>query len=39
MFLEGSSLSRGKEIVECDVIYEIFMAKFLISPHYHPKLY
>ena len=28
--LEGYSLSKGKEIVECDVIYEIFMAKFLI---------
>jgi hypothetical protein len=40
--LKGSSLSRGKEIMEYDVIYEIFMAKFLIlqnSPHYQPKLY
>jgi hypothetical protein len=42
MFLEGSSLSKGNEIVECDVIYEIFVAKFLNlqnSPHYQPKLY
>jgi hypothetical protein len=30
MFLEGSSLSKGNEIVECDVIYEIFVAKFMI---------
>jgi hypothetical protein len=30
MFLEGSRLSRAKEIVENDVIYEIFVAKFLI---------
>jgi hypothetical protein len=37
MFLEGFSLSRGNEIVEYDVIYEIFVTKFLIlqnSPHY-----
>ena len=36
MFLEGSSLSRGKEIVEYDVIYAIFMAKFLILQNSPP---
>jgi hypothetical protein len=40
--LEDSSLSRGKEIVEYDVIYEIFVAKFLIlqnSPPLSAQLY
>jgi hypothetical protein len=38
MFLEGSSLSRGNEIVEYDVIYEIFVAKFLILQNISPLL-
>ena len=36
-FLKGSSLSRGKDIVEYDIIDEILVAKFLILqtvPHY-----
>jgi hypothetical protein len=40
--LEGFSLSRGKEIVECDVIYEILVSRFLIlqnSPPLSAQLY
>ena len=36
MFLEGSSLSRGNEIVEYDVIYEIFVSKFPILQNSPP---
>ena len=36
MFLKGSSLSIGMEIVEYDVIYEIFVAKFLILQNSPP---
>jgi hypothetical protein len=34
--LEGSSLSKGKEIVEYDVIYKIFVSKFLILQNSSP---